>query len=46
MTLNGRTEATLKNVLTADGLPSIFKGKTLTKELATAINLESKFNYR
>lgn len=39
MTVNGRTEATLKNVLTANGLPSIFKGKTLTKELEAAINL-------
>ena len=39
ITQNGRTEATLKNVLTADGLPSILNGKTLSKELARTIDL-------
>ena len=39
LTQNGRTEATIKNVLTANGLPSIFNGKTLSRELAKTINL-------
>ena len=30
LTQNNRTEATLKNILTSDELPSIYRGKTLT----------------
>ena len=33
LTKNGKTDATLKRVLTSEGLPSIYKGKTLSKEL-------------
>ena len=33
LTQNGKTDATLKRVLTSEGLPSIYKGKTLSKEL-------------
>jgi len=39
LTQNGKTEATLKRVLTSEGLPSLYKGKTLSKELEKLINL-------
>ena len=35
---NGKTDATLKRVLTAEGLPSIYKGKTLSKELEKIVS--------
>ncbi len=35
---NGKTAATLKRVLTSEGLPSVYKGKTLSKELEKVIN--------
>lgn len=35
---NGKTDATLKRVLTSEGLPSVYKGKTLSKELEKVIN--------
>ncbi len=35
---NGKTDATLKRVLTSEGLPSIYKGKTLSKELEKIVS--------
>ena len=37
LTQNGKTDATLKRVLTSEGLPSIYKGKTLSKELEKVV---------
>ena len=35
---NGKTEATLKRVLTSEGLPSLYKGKTLSTELEKIVS--------
>ena len=38
LTQNGKTEATLKRVLTSEGLPSLYKGKTLSTELEKIVS--------